>query len=128
IHVVFIPSDLAGAADCDRRYAVAGWTESSAGILSAGSAIFTVIAIAESGDASVRQRSITGPLIMVVIGVLFLLNNLGREIPLWQYAADYWPFLLIAIGVIGLVEVLFHAGRGNVAPPRPFGGGSIFWI
>jgi DUF4097 and DUF4098 domain-containing protein YvlB len=75
----------------------------------------------------VRSRSITGPVILVVIGFLFLLNNLGRNIPFWSLAWDYWPVLLIVIGVIGLVEALYHASRGVPNPPRMAGVG-IFWI
>lgn len=73
-----------------------------------------------------RPRSITGPLILVAIGVIFLLNNLGHDIPLWTYFVDYWPFLLIGIGVIQLAEVLLHVSRGS-SPPRP-GGGGWLWI
>ena len=39
-----------------------------------------------------RPRSITGPLILVVIGVLFLLNNLGHDLPLWTLFADFVEF------------------------------------
>lgn len=74
-----------------------------------------------------RPRSITGPLILVLIGVVFLLNNLGHNLPVWSLAWDYWPILLVVLGVIGLVEVLYHVGRGG-APMRGFGGGGIFWI
>jgi DUF4097 and DUF4098 domain-containing protein YvlB len=61
----------------------------------------------------------------VVLGVIFLLNNLGHEIPFWRYIWDYWPFLLIGLGVIRLAEVLFHVSRG--ATP-PHSGSAIFWI
>jgi DUF4097 and DUF4098 domain-containing protein YvlB len=73
-----------------------------------------------------RSRSITGPLILVGIGVVFLLNNLGQDVPLWRYLADYWPFLLIGLGLIQLTEVLVHVSRGPM-PVRPAGGG-WFWI
>ena len=75
-----------------------------------------------------RQRSITGPLIVILIGLLFLVNNLRPDISLFALVADYWPFLLILAGVIGLVEVLVAVGRGCEVPPRPLGGGWIFWI
>jgi DUF4097 and DUF4098 domain-containing protein YvlB len=74
-----------------------------------------------------RPRSITGPLILVIIGVLFLLNNLGHDIPFWSYLTDYWPFLLIGIGVIRLAEVLFHFSQGSTLPPRSGGGAWVFW-
>ena len=75
-----------------------------------------------------RPRSITGPLILVIIGVLFLLNNLGHDIPFWRYLADYWPFLLIGLGVIRLAEVLFYVSKGSTLPPRANAGGGFFWI
>ena len=75
-----------------------------------------------------RPRSITGPVILVSIGVLFLLNNLRPDFSPFALLARYWPFLLILTGVVGLVEVLFHASRGAEATPRPMGGGWIFWI
>jgi DUF4097 and DUF4098 domain-containing protein YvlB len=75
-----------------------------------------------------RPRSVTGPLILVVIGLVFLLNNLGHELPLWSLFTDYWPVLLIVMGVVGLVEVLWHVSRDSAIPPRPMAGGGWFWI
>jgi len=75
-----------------------------------------------------KPRSITGPLILVGIGVLFLINNLWRDVPIWSVIAEYWPIMLIIMGVIGLVEVLFHASRGTGLPPRPLSGGGGFWV
>jgi len=75
-----------------------------------------------------RTGSITGPVILVLIGLVFLLNNLGRDIPVWSLVWDYWPVLLIALGVIGLVEVMYQVSRGATVPPRGFTGGGIFWI
>ena len=75
-----------------------------------------------------RPRSITGPLILVGLGVLFLINNLWHDLPVWSIFVDYWPLLLILIGVVGLVEVFFHASRGTTPPPRPLSGGGFFWV
>jgi DUF4097 and DUF4098 domain-containing protein YvlB len=69
----------------------------------------------------VRQRTITGPLILILIGGAFLLRNLRPELFNWGMIGDYWPFLLIGFGLIGLVEALFRASRGQPGPaPRPF--------
>jgi DUF4097 and DUF4098 domain-containing protein YvlB len=76
----------------------------------------------------VRPRSITGPLILLTIGVFFLINNIRPDLISLSRIGDYWPFLLIGAGVIGLVEVLFHVSRGVTPPPRPFYGAGIFWI
>jgi DUF4097 and DUF4098 domain-containing protein YvlB len=76
----------------------------------------------------VRPRSITGPIILVLIGVVFLLNNIWHDIPFWRLLTDYWPFLLILVGVIGLIEVLYHVSRGSAPPPRPLAGTGLVWI
>jgi DUF4097 and DUF4098 domain-containing protein YvlB len=76
----------------------------------------------------VRSQSITGPLILVGLGVLFLLNNLGHDIHFWSYLSDYWPFLLIGIGVIRLAEVLIQVSHGSPLQARPSSGGGLFWI
>jgi DUF4097 and DUF4098 domain-containing protein YvlB len=75
-----------------------------------------------------KNRSITGPVLLVVIGLLFLVNNLWPEVSLWSLAWNYWPLLLILIGVIGLVEALYQAARGIPNPPRPLAGAGVFWI
>lgn len=54
-----------------------------------------------------RRRSIAGPLILVILGGLFLWRNLHPETQVFDLVAQYWPFLLIAWGLIRLVEVLF---------------------
>ena len=72
-----------------------------------------------------RGRSITGPLILVGIGVVFLLNNLGHDIPFWSFISSYWPFLLIGLGVIRLAEVLIQVNQGGPLQ-APTGGGG--WV
>jgi DUF4097 and DUF4098 domain-containing protein YvlB len=60
-----------------------------------------------------RRRSLAGPLLLVVIGVLFLIYNLRPELPISEFLSIYWPFLLIAWGVIRLVEVVVSHLRGS---------------
>jgi len=76
----------------------------------------------------VRPRSVTGPLVLLAIGIFFLINNIRPDLISLSRIADYWPFLVIGAGVIGLIEVLFHASRGAAPPPRPVAGAGIFWI
>ena len=71
-----------------------------------------------------RRRSLTGPLILLLIGGVFLWSNLHPEAPVWYLISQYWPFLLIAWGVIRLVEVIF-AGDGEW---RSFSGGEIMLV
>jgi len=52
-----------------------------------------------------RPRSLTGPLILVIIGGLFLWRNLHPEAPIYEIFALYWPFLLVLWGVLRLIEV-----------------------
>jgi len=46
-----------------------------------------------------KQESLFWGIILLLIGVLFLLDNMGVEIDLWDIIGDYWPLILIAIGV-----------------------------
>src|SRR5271166_1149159 len=50
------------------------------------------------------RRSIAGPLVLIVIGLVFLLRNLGVRVPIWHWFGHWWPLLLILFGVIRLVE------------------------
>ncbi len=75
-----------------------------------------------------KPRSITWPLILIAIGLFFLIGNIRPDLLDMSRIADYWPFFLIGAGVIGLIEVLYRAGRGVNPPPRPLAGPGIFWI
>jgi hypothetical protein len=53
-----------------------------------------------------HQRSVSGPLIMIAIGIVFLLGTmhvLSLE-NVWIWFGHYWPVLLILLGIIKLVE------------------------
>ena len=50
------------------------------------------------------RRSIAGPLVLIIIGLLFLLRNMGVHIPIWHWFGRWWPLLLILWGVIRLIE------------------------
>ena len=54
-----------------------------------------------------RRHSLTGPLLLLIIGGLFLWRNLHPETPIFEIIAQYWPVLLIGWGVLRLVEVAF---------------------
>jgi hypothetical protein len=51
-----------------------------------------------------QQKSMTGALILIVLGVLFLLSNLGWIPNLGPLFAKWWPLILILIGVSSLVR------------------------
>src|SRR5262249_13438316 len=77
--------------------------------------------------AAMRRRSLTGPILIILIGGAFLVYNLRPDIPLFDLLAQYWPFLLIAWGVLRLLEVLLDYYRGTVQR-HGFGGGEVALI
>ncbi len=71
------------------------------------------------------RRSMTGPVILIAIGVIFLLSNLGviQRWQLWHWFGHWWPVLLILWGVIALVE---HSSAHRMGyRTRHLGGGGI---
>jgi hypothetical protein len=74
----------------------------------------------------VRRTSIVAPLLLIAIGGLFLARNLYPELPLLDYLARYWPFLLIVWGVLRLAEVLFWVATDKPIPARGISGGE--WV
>jgi DUF4097 and DUF4098 domain-containing protein YvlB len=60
-----------------------------------------------------RRRSLTGPLILVIIGGLFLWRNFHPEAPIYEIIAQDWPFLLILWGLLRLVEVMWPGNQGR---------------
>jgi DUF4097 and DUF4098 domain-containing protein YvlB len=73
------------------------------------------------------RRSITGPVVLITIGLLFLLSNLNPGFSIGALLSQYWPFLLIGAGVIGLIEVLASASRGFDPTHRGLRLGWLFW-
>jgi len=73
-----------------------------------------------------RRASVVGPLILIGIGVLFLARNLFPDLPLLDFMARYWPFLLIGWGVLRLAEILFWAASSKPLPSRGISGGE--WV
>ena len=71
-----------------------------------------------------RRRSVTGPLLLLLIGGLFLWRNLHPETPIFDLASQYWPFLLIAWGALRLIEVVVSPERRGPA----FSGGEIVLV
>jgi DUF4097 and DUF4098 domain-containing protein YvlB len=73
-----------------------------------------------------RPRSVAGPLILIVIGILFLLRNFGYTLPLFHDCARYWPLLLVVIGLVRLGEFFYARSTGRPAPRM--GGGTVFLL
>lgn len=49
-------------------------------------------------------RSRTRAFILIIVGVLFLLSNLGLVPQLGPLLRQWWPLILIVVGVVMLVQ------------------------
>ncbi len=58
-----------------------------------------------------RSRSIVGPVILIVLGFVFLLSNLGWIPHIGRLLITWWPVILIAIGVSMLIDRTWWAGQ-----------------
>jgi hypothetical protein len=55
-----------------------------------------------------RSKSGIGAYILIIIGVLFLLSNLGWLPRLAPLMSRWWPLILIIIGVLALARRSHH--------------------
>jgi DUF4097 and DUF4098 domain-containing protein YvlB len=74
------------------------------------------------------RRSISGPVVLISIGIVFLLGTMGylHWTNLGYWFAHYWPVILIVAGVIKLVE--YQAAQRQGYRASGLGVGSIFLI
>ena len=72
------------------------------------------------------RRSFVGPLLLIFIGALFLLKNMGYQLPVFEWFARYWPLLIILWGVSKLIDY-YQAQREGYAP-RGIGAGGVFLL
>ena len=75
-----------------------------------------------------RRASLIGPLILIGIGGLFLLNNLKPELPVMQLVADFWPWILIAWGGLRLLEIVYWRLTDKPLPASGISGGEWFLV
>jgi DUF4097 and DUF4098 domain-containing protein YvlB len=71
-----------------------------------------------------RHRSFAGPVVLIIIGLVFLLGNMHvitwHALGLWF--ARYWPVLIIIWGVVKLMEYYQAQREGTRAPGLGVGG------
>ncbi len=72
------------------------------------------------------RGSITGPLVIILLGLLFLIHAVSPDFALVEWLGQYWPYLLIGWGVVALLEVSYRAARGSVIPTNGVSGGA--WV
>jgi DUF4097 and DUF4098 domain-containing protein YvlB len=70
-----------------------------------------------------RTRGVTGPLVLIVIGAVFLAHAVSPNFPLTDLLSRWWPYLLIVWGVIALFEVCVRFLAGNTLPANGVSGG-----
>jgi DUF4097 and DUF4098 domain-containing protein YvlB len=70
-----------------------------------------------------RRGSLFAPLLLIGLGALFLARNILPDLPLIDYLAKYWPFLLIIWGALRLVEVVYWHSTAKPLPPAGISGG-----
>src|SRR5437870_24441 len=73
-----------------------------------------------------RGRSLVGPIILILLGAAFLINNIRPDLNLFTFFANYWPFLLIAMGALRLLEILAYAAAAKPLPRQGLSGAEIF--
>ncbi len=75
-----------------------------------------------------RPRSFAGPIVLIIIGVVFLLGNMKvigwRALAHWY--AQYWPVLIIVWGLIKLIE--YYADRSAGRQTRGVGAGGVVLV
>ncbi|MGA2517859.1 MAG: DUF5668 domain-containing protein [Thermodesulfobacteriota bacterium] len=57
-----------------------------------------------------RSKSAIGAYILIGLGILFLLANLGWIPPVRLLVAQWWPLILIIVGILVLIR---HSSRGK---------------
>src|SRR5688572_15408484 len=75
-----------------------------------------------------RQRSFAGPIVLIIVGVIFLLGNIGvlTWARIFYGFARFWPVLLIIWGIVKLWEY-FQAQRAGYPSPG-IGAGGVFLL
>ncbi|MGH9696437.1 MAG: LiaF transmembrane domain-containing protein, partial [Bryobacteraceae bacterium] len=72
------------------------------------------------------RASLTGPLVLIVVGVIFLMHAISPEFAIADLFLYYWPYLLILWGVIAFIEVTIRFARSGQIPANGVSGGG--WV
>jgi len=74
-----------------------------------------------------RRKSVFGGLLWMIIGGLLLANNLGARFGFWEFLGNWWPLILILLGLGKLFEH-YAATRSGDTPARLLSGGEVFLL
>ena len=67
--------------------------------------------------------SIAGPLILILVGAVFLIHSISPEFRLPDLLTHYWPYLLIIWGVVSLAEIFVRFAGSGPMPRNGISGG-----
>jgi hypothetical protein len=70
-----------------------------------------------------HRRSLVGPVILIGLGMIFLMDNLGLlDRTVWALLGTVWPLLLVAIGL----DLLFGRRSGGAVEATVEGGSTRY--
>jgi hypothetical protein len=72
------------------------------------------------------RASLTGPLVLILVGVVFLIHAVSPEFAVADLFLHYWPYLLILWGLIAFIEVNIRFARSGQAPANGVSGAG--WV
>lgn len=67
-------------------------------------------------ESNPRRVSVVLPIILITVGVLFLIRNWHPAFDPWGILLDYWPLILVFVG-LGMIYDNFQRSRNPNAPP-----------
>lgn len=74
------------------------------------------------------RGSVTGPLIIILIGVIFLIHAFMPQFRIADLLILYWPYLLIVWGAVALLEICVRFLGGRALPTNGISAGSWFVV
>ena len=75
-----------------------------------------------------RRASLVGPLILIVIGALFLVHNMWPELPVLSALGQWWPAVLMIWGFLRVAEITSWKSQGRPLPQNGMSGGEWTFI
>ena len=75
-----------------------------------------------------RRTSVIGPLILILLGALLLASNFSPQLRFLDVLAVQWPWILVAWGVIRLIELLLWSRGPEPLFPQGIRPGEWFLV
>jgi len=60
-----------------------------------------------------KRQGLAGPLVLIAVGAFFLMRRWVDIPSVWELAREWWPLILIAVGVSQLLGRMAPQGRGQ---------------